>query len=160
MKRVAVLMVCTGNICRSPTAEFVLRRKVEEAGLQEQVRVASAGTYDGHVGSPADERSADHARRRGYDLSRHRARQVHAQDFERFDLILALDDGHLDLLEDDCPPGQRHKLRRLMDFAPLGFPREVADPYYGGREGFETVLDHIEAACDGLLRELSTRLRA
>lgn len=160
MRRVAVLMVCTGNICRSPTAEFVLRRKVEEAGLQEQVRIASAGTHDYHVGAPADDRSAEHALLRGYDLSRHRARQVQPQDFERYDLILALDDGHLELLEEDCPASHRNKLRRLMEFAPGHLPREVADPYYGGKEGFETVLDHIEAACDGLLRELSARVRA
>lgn len=160
MKRLAVLMVCTGNICRSPTAEFVLRRKVEEAGLQEQVRIASAGTHDYHVGAPADDRSAEHALLRGYDLSRHLARQVQPQDFERYDLILALDDGHLELLEEDCPASHRNKLRRLMEFAPGHLPREVADPYYGGKEGFETVLDHIEAACDGLLRELSARVRA
>ena len=156
----AVLFVCTGNICRSPTGEGVLRHKVREAGLEERVRIASAGTHDYHVGAPADERSTEHAHKRGYDLSRHRARQVHPLDFERFDLILALDRGHLDLLLDDCPPAQRHKVRLLMEFAPAGFPREVADPYYGGRQGFERVLDEIEAACDGLLGQIRSELAA
>ena len=154
MRRYSVLFVCTGNICRSPTAEFVLRHKVAAAGLQDRVHIASAGTHDYHVGNPADDRSREHARLRGYDLSPHRARQVQALDFGRFDLILGLDAGHMELLEEDCPPGQRHKLRRLMEFAPAGLPGDVADPYYGGREGFETVLDHIEAACDGLLAHI------
>lgn len=160
MKTFAVLFVCTGNICRSPTGEGVLRHKAREAGLQEHVRIASAGTHDYHVGAPADERSAEHAHRRGYDLSRHRARQVQALDFERFDLILALDRGHLELLRDDCPPALRHKVRLLMEFAPAGFPQEVADPYYGGRQGFERVLDEIEAACDGLLAHIRGELGA
>ena len=160
MRSYAVLFVCTGNICRSPTGEAVLRHKVAAAGLQDRVRIASAGTHDYHVGALADDRSAEHAQLRGYDLSRHRARQVQALDFERFDLILALDRGHLDLLADDCPPSQRHKLRLLMEFAPAGSPAEVADPYYGGRKGFEDVLDQIEAACDGLVAHVRSQLGA
>ena len=150
MKNYAILMVCTGNICRSPTAEIVLRQKLLSAGLQDRVRVASAGTHDYHVGNPADERSTAHARLRGYDLAPHRARHVAPLDFERFDLILGMDGSHMELLEASCPPPLRHKLRRFMSFAPAGLPQDVADPYYGGRQGFETVLDHIEAACDGL----------
>jgi protein-tyrosine phosphatase len=160
MRNYAVLFVCTGNICRSPTGEVVLRHKVAAAGLQDRVHIASAGTHDYHVGSPADERSTAHAHRRGYDLSRHRARQVHPLDFERFDLMLALDRGHLQLLAEDCPPSQRHRLRLLMEFAPAGFPAEVADPYYGGTKGFETVLDQIEAACDGLLDHIRGEIGA
>ena len=156
----AVLFVCTGNICRSPTAEWVLRRKVEAAGLHERVQVASAGTHDYHVGAPADERSAHHAQLRGYDLSRHRARKVHPLDFRRFDLILALDRGHLELLADEAPPDAAGKLRLLMEFAPRGFPEEVADPYHGGRRGFETVLDQVEAACDGLVAHIRGQLGA
>lgn len=156
----AVLFVCTGNICRSPTAEIVLRAKVREAGLQDRVTIASAGTTGYHAGWPADERSAEHARLRGYDLSSHRARQVEPLDFERFDLILALDGGHLEQLLADSPRSARPRIRRLMDFAPAGLPRDVADPYYGGKKGFETVLDHIEAACDGLLRHVRGELRA
>jgi len=156
----AILFVCTGNICRSPTAEIVLRHKVQQAGLQERVRIASAGTHGYHVGAPADDRSTEHAGLRGYDLSRHRARRVEAFDFRRFDLILALDHGHLALLQDDCPPEAEHKIRLLMEFAPADHPPEVADPYYGGPQGFETVLDHIEAACDGLLAHIRAHLGA
>lgn len=159
-RRYSVLMVCTGNICRSPTAEGVLRRRLREAGLAERVHVDSAGTHDYHVGSPPDERSSHHASLRGYDLSDQRARQVRPADFERFDLILAMDNGHMELLEADCPLQHRHKLRRMMEFAPAGLADEVADPYYGGKQGFETVLDHIEAACDGVLRHLRAELDA
>ena len=156
----AVLMVCMGNICRSPTAEGVFRCFVREAGLQESIQIDSAGTHDHHVGAPPDERSAHHASLRGYDLSGLRARQVGALDFEWFDLILAMDRQNLALLEEDCPPEHRHKLRRLMEFAPEGTADVVADPYYGGTRGFETVLDHIEAACDGLLRHIRGQLGA
>jgi protein-tyrosine phosphatase len=150
----SVLMVCMGNICRSPTAEGVLRQMVREAGLEGSVHIDSAGTIDYHVGSPPDERSARHARQRGYDLSSLRARQVHQRDFERFDLILAMDWENLQELQSLCPAGHEHKLRRLMEFAPAGLGDVVADPYYGGRDGFERVLDHVEAACEGLLSHL------
>jgi protein-tyrosine phosphatase len=152
----SVLMVCMGNICRSPTAEGVLRQKVQAAGLDSSVHIDSAGTIDYHVGSPPDERSARHARKRGYDLSSLRARQVHARDFERFDLILAMDWENLQELQLLCPREHEHKLRRLMEFAPPGLGDVVADPYYGGRDGFERVLDHVEAACEGLLGHLRT----
>jgi protein-tyrosine phosphatase len=152
----SVLMVCMGNICRSPTAEGVLRQKVQAAGLDSSVHIDSAGTIDYHVGSPPDERSARHARQRGYDLSSLRARQVHARDFERFDLILAMDWENLQELQLLCPREHEHKLRRLMEFAPPGLGDVVADPYYGGRDGFERVLDHVEAACNGLLGHLRT----
>jgi protein-tyrosine phosphatase len=155
----SVLMVCMGNICRSPTAEGVLRHLVREAGLEDAMHIDSAGTIDYHVGSPPDERSARYARQRGYDLSSLRARQVHARDFERFDLILAMDWENLHELQSLCPPEHEHKLRRLMEFAPAGLGDVVADPYYGGREGFEQVLDHVEAACGGLVAHLKTSLR-
>jgi protein-tyrosine phosphatase len=150
-RKFSVLMVCMGNICRSPTAEGVFRHLVREAGLQEHIEVDSAGTHDYHVGAPPDERSAHHAGLRGYDLSQLRARQVNARDFQRFDLICAMDRENLRLLEEDCPPEQLHKLRRLMEFAPAGLPEVVADPYYGGAGGFESVLDEVEQACQGLL---------
>ena len=150
-----VLMVCMGNICRSPTAEGVFRHAVEQAGLEDRIAIDSAGTHDYHVGSPPDRRSAHHASLRGYDLSELRARQVHRTDFERFDLILAMDWENLELLQERCPPQHRHKLRRLMEFAPPGLSDVVADPYYGGHDGFETVLDHIEAACHGLLQHVA-----
>jgi protein-tyrosine phosphatase len=143
---IRVLFVCTGNICRSPTAEGVLRHLAKEAGIH--VHVESAGTGDWHVGHPPDERAQHHARSRGYDLSAQRARQVSPGDFERFDLIVALDRGHLRLLQQQCPHQHREKLRLLVA------GRDVPDPYYGGPEGFERVLDMIEGACRSLLQEI------
>jgi len=157
--RYSVLMVCLGNICRSPTAEGVLRHLVREAGLQDTVHVDSAGTLDYHIGSPPDERSCEHAMRRGYDLSGLRARQVQALDFAQFDLILAMDGQNMEALQSDCPAQHQHKLRRLMEFAPAGTGEVVADPYHDGQEGFETVLDHVEQACRGLLIHLREALQ-
>jgi protein-tyrosine phosphatase len=154
MKRQRVLMVCMGNICRSPTAEGVLRHKLETAGLADMVEVDSAGTHGYHVGDPPDRRATHHARRRGYDLSALRARRVVDADFEAFDLILAMDWDNLGELEADCPPAHRHKLRRLTEFASKASHPTVPDPYYGGADGFETVLDLVEDACDGLIRHL------
>lgn len=154
----SVLFVCMGNICRSPTAEGVLRQRVRQAGLESAIHIDSAGTLDYHVGSPPDARSCHHARDRGYDLSSLRARQVQPRDFGRFDLILAMDWQNLQELQALCPPEHAHKLRRLMEFAPPGLGDVVADPYYGGHAGFETVLDHIEQACDGLLVHLRNSL--
>lgn len=154
----AVLMICMGNICRSPTAEGVLRHLVREAGLEPRVFIDSAGTLDYHAGSPPDERSQRHAARRGYDLSSLRARQVHLRDFERFDLVLAMDWQNLQELLELCPPAHHHKLRRLMEFAPAGLGEVVEDPYYGGHDGFERVLDHVEQACRGVLNHVSAAL--
>ncbi len=150
----AVLFVCTGNICRSPTAEGVFRAVLEANGLAEAVAVDSAGTGSWHVGEPPDARAREAAARRGIDISDQRARQVREADFDRFDLVLALDEGHYRQLERLCPDGRRDRLRLLLDFAPaLGIP-DVPDPYYGGPDGFETVLDMIEAASAGLLAEI------
>lgn len=147
-----------GNICRSPTAEGVLRHLVRQAGLEDRILIDSAGTHDYHVGAPPDRRSREHASLRGYDLGGLRARQVHRLDFERFDLVLAMDWDNLERLEAACPPAHRPKLRRLMEFAPPGLGEEVPDPYYGGKQGFETVLDHVEAACQGLLQHIRGQL--
>ncbi|MGA7984745.1 MAG: low molecular weight protein-tyrosine-phosphatase [Burkholderiales bacterium] len=155
----SVLFVCTGNICRSPTADGVMRRLVREAGLADKIRVDSAGTHDYHVGEPPDERAQEHARRRGYDLSGLRARQVAADDFEFFELILAMDRGHLEILRRAVPSQHRHKLRLFMEFA-VGQSEEVPDPYYGGPGGFERVLDMVEAAARGLLAELQGGVKA
>ena len=164
--RKSVLMVCMGNICRSPTAEGVLRQKLVAAGLADVVEVDSAGTHDWHAGKPPDPRSVTHARNRGYDLSILRSRPVTAADFERFDLILAMDWDNLALLEDACPPSQpaRRKLRRLTEFvgndsAHAG-AQVVPDPYYGGPAGFDAVLDLVEAACDGLVEHIQQKLDA
>jgi protein-tyrosine phosphatase len=156
--RYSVLMVCLGNICRSPTAEGVLRHLLREAGLQEAVHVDSAGTQDYHTGSPPDERSCRHARRRGYDLSSLRARQVIDPDFTQFDLILAMDWNNLEALKSNCPPQHQHKLMRLMEFAPAGSREVVADPYCGGQDAFESTLDDVERACRGLLIHLRQAL--
>lgn len=153
--RTAVLMVCMGNICRSPTAEVVLRAKLAAAGLEHAVRVESAGTHAYRVGEAPDERSQRHARRRGYELAPLRAREVVAADYERFDLLLAMDWDNLALLEAGCPPPHRRKLRRLMEYAPQAGSEVVPDPYYGGAAGFDRVLDLVEAACDGLVLALS-----
>ena len=131
-----------------------MRRLVRDAGLAQTVRVESAGTHDYHVGEPPDARAQEHARRRGYDLSRLRARQVEAQDFESFDLILAMDRGHLAILQRIAPPQHRHKLRLLMDFADSWQIDEVPDPYYGGPRGFEEVFDMVERSCRGLLAHI------
>ena len=142
----SILFVCTGNICRSPTAEGVLRKLSEEAGLE--LHIASAGLGDWHVGEPPDERSQHHARRRGYDLSAQRARQVRARDFDEFDMILAMDRGHLRALQKMAAPHHHAKIR--LFHAEL----EVPDPYYGHADGFEMVLDLVEAQCRRLLQEL------
>jgi len=149
-----VLMVCMGNICRSPTAEGVLRRKLQAAGLEELVVVDSAGTHAYHVGEPPDHRSVHHARLRGYDLTPLRARRVSDEDFEHFDLILAMDHDNFALLDEQCPPQHRAKLKRLTEFARHHDTPEVPDPYYGAANGFERVLDLIEDACDGLVAHL------
>ena len=143
-----ILFVCTGNICRSPTAEGVFREMARRQGLR--VHVESAGTHDYHVGEPPDERAQHHAKRRGYDLSEQRARHVSTGDFEAFDLIVAMDRGHLRLLQRACPPQHREKLRLFLA------DRDVPDPYYGGPDGFEQVLDLVEVACRDLLAEIRT----
>ena len=153
----SVLFVCTGNICRSPTADGVFRHLVREAGLEARIRVDSAGTHDYHVGEPPDERAQHHARRRGYDLSELRARQVAREDFEAFDVVLAMDRGHLRILQRLSPPEHRHKLRLFMEFASARHRDEIPDPYYGGERGFEAVLDMVEDAARGLLAEARGR---
>jgi protein-tyrosine phosphatase len=143
-----LLFVCTGNICRSPTAEGVLRKMAADMGLP--VHVESAGTHGYHVGEPPDARAQEHARGRGYDLSAQRARQLRRRDFEAFDLLLAMDRGHLEILQQHCPAEHQGKLRMLVS------GHDVPDPYYGGPQGFEQVLDMVEAACLGLLSEIRT----
>ena len=147
-----VLMVCLGNICRSPTAEVVLRAKLEAAGLAHRISVDSAGTGNWHIDSPPDARSQHHAAKRGYDLSALRGRQVAEGDFHHFDLILAMDEDNLADLQRLAPVGSSRAQVRL--FAPI----EVPDPYTGGAAGFEQVLDLVEAAADGWVKNLAARL--
>jgi protein-tyrosine phosphatase len=154
----AVLMVCTGNICRSPTADGVLRQMLADQNLAQQVMVDSAGIADYHVGDAPDRRSQQHAKKRGYDLSDLRAREVRAADFERFDLILAMDQGHFNHLHRRCPAHLQHKVQLFLDYASEADEREVPDPYYGGSDGFEHVLDLIEDGCAGVLKWARQRL--
>ena len=154
-----VLMVCMGNICRSPTAEGVLRHKLKAAGLDGLVEVDSAGTHaDWHKGHPPDARSIAHARKRGYDLTALRARMVTAADFESHDLILVMDDDNWAVVQERCLPEHRAKLGRLGDHG-RDKAAEIPDPYYGPPGGFDRVLDLVEAACDGLVERLTTEVR-
>ncbi|MCK9685932.1 low molecular weight protein-tyrosine-phosphatase [Scleromatobacter humisilvae] len=149
--KIRVLMVCLGNICRSPTAEAMLRLKAHEAGLDDRIEVDSAGTADYHVDSPPDRRAIAHGERRGLAMQALRGRQVAREDFDRFDHILAMDDDNLDDLKRRRPPGSRAKVALLMSFAPHAGSREVPDPYYGGADGFERVLDLVDAASAGFI---------
>ncbi|CAJ4164541.1 low molecular weight protein-tyrosine-phosphatase [Burkholderia pseudomallei] len=159
MKSVAICFVCLGNICRSPTAEGVMRHQVAAAGLDGAIEIDSAGTGDWHVGEAPDARAQQAARARGYDLSALRARQIGDADFERFDLVLAMDGANLAALRKRCPPQYRGKVRLLMEFAGDGSAGDIADPYFGGARGFEQVLDQCAAACRGLLDSLRETAR-
>jgi protein-tyrosine phosphatase len=155
---IKVLFVCTGNICRSPTAVGVLRHLVRDAGLQRAIKVDSAGTRGYHAGDYPDARSQAAARARSYDLSRLRARRIGARDFAEFDHVLAMDRDHLEILLRDCPPEHRHKVRLFLEGAAGLSHKEVPDPYYGDKAAFELVLDLIEAGCRQLLAQLRQQL--
>jgi len=152
-----VLFVCLGNICRSPTAEGVLRHKLREAGLADQIEVASAGTGDWHVGKAPDKRSQAAAKLRGYDLSAQRAQQVSRADFATYDLILAMDNSNLRNLKVLQPAKSKAELDLFLRRYASEID-EVPDPYYDGDQGFEQVLDLIERASDLLVIELKGRL--
>jgi protein-tyrosine phosphatase len=160
---VRLLFVCLGNICRSPTAEGVMRHLVAEAGLEDQIELDSAGTGGWHIGSPPDARSAAAARRRGIALEG-AARQVTAGDFERFDLLVAMDASNARDLRAMAPDAAaRDKVVALRAYDPLAVrdgELDVPDPYYGGEGGFEHVLDVVERGCRGLLDDVRGRLAA
>jgi protein-tyrosine phosphatase len=156
VKITRILFVCMGNICRSPTAEGVTR-SLADSRKQEGLEFDSAGTHGYHIGAAPDARASQAAARRGYDLSTLKARQVSADDFVHFDYILAMDRDNLDLLRRACPDEHAGKLGLFLDFARDSGVDEVPDPYYGGPEGFEQVLDLIENAADGLLEKLDRR---
>ncbi len=147
---VKILFVCLGNICRSPTAEGVFRAMAARELPEVALTVDSAGTAGYHVGEPPDGRTCEAALRRGYDLSGLRARVVEPRDFEVFDLILVMDRQNLETLRRRAPAAARARLRLLLEFAPQSGLQEVPDPYYGGVNGFEQVLDLVEAAALGL----------
>jgi protein-tyrosine phosphatase len=155
VKKTRILFVCMGNICRSPSAEGVMRKLVNEAGLHHVIDIDSAGTHEYHVGAAPDARSQAAAKARGYDLTALRARQVCDADFIEFDLLLAMDKNNLALLQSRCPASLRSKLHLMMQYAENAPVTEVPDPYYQGAKGFELVLDYLEDACDGLLRALT-----
>ena len=155
MKKVSVVFVCMGNICRSPTAEAVFRQYVERAGLAEQIVIDSAGTHDYHIGAPPDSRTQHAAQQRGFDMSKLRGRQVEAADFSRFDYVLAMDSANLAILNRLMPKDSTTQARLFLDYAHHHTEREVPDPYYGGEDGFERVLDMVEDAAAGLLQHIS-----
>ena len=157
---IKILFVCMGNICRSPTAHGVFQRLIEQTGLDQEVRIDSAGTHAYHVGHPPDPRAQAVALRRGIDLSDLRARRISRGDFEKYDYILAMDQENLSAMRMSCPPEHSYKLRLFLDFAPELKVREVPDPYYGGATGFEQVLDLVEIASEGLLRHLRQQAKS
>ena len=155
MTKVRVLFVCTGNICRSPTAEAVLRKRLAERGLEREVEVDSCGLEGWHVGSPPDQRSIASGLLRGYDLKPLRARQLQDGDFEAFSLLVAMDQGHLAALGKRCPAGAEERLKLFLDYHPeeTGL-RDVPDPYYGELRDFDLALDLIEQGMEGLVESL------
>ena len=151
---VGVLFVCTGNICRSPTAEGVFRHLVFESGLSKHIAVDSAGTHNYHSGEPPDERSIKAAMHRGYDITGQLARQLKESDFQAFDLILAMDRGHLRHLTAMAPGDTYERVKLFLSYAPGDSVLDVPDPYFGGSGGFEQVLDLVEAGSKGLLEAI------
>lgn len=155
-EKIAVLFVCMGNICRSPTAEGVFRHHVKEAGLAKQIEIDSAGTHAYHQGDPADKRASAAAERRGVSLAGIRARRVTDRDFESFDYIIAMDEDNRQRLLEQAPDQHQSKVKLFLEYAAVS-ESEVPDPYYGGSAGFERVLDLIESASQGLLASFSQR---
>jgi protein-tyrosine phosphatase len=154
MKKVKILFVCMGNICRSPTAEGVFTQLVKEQNLHEAFEIDSAGTHAYHVGEAPDLRAQKAARERGIEISHLRARQVTFGDFEDYDYLLVMDDDNYEILISKCPKHYQHKINYLLDYANEVNFREVPDPYYGGANGFDRVLDMVESAALGFLDTL------
>jgi protein-tyrosine phosphatase len=157
--QVKVLFVCMGNICRSPTAEVVFRHYVENAGLIDKVFIDSAGTHDYHIGRKPDSRTQQAAIQRGYEMNNLRGRQVGQDDFHHFDYVLAMDMGNLAILHRIVPSDSETRPRLFLEYARHHREREVPDPYYGGSDGFERVLDMVEDAAEGLLLHISNQYR-
>lgn len=156
-KKIKVLFVCMGNICRSPTADAVFRHLVKETGVDHLIHVDSAGTHAYHIGNPPDHRAQNTALQRGYKMHDLRARAVQPSDFEEFDYILAMDKENLSLLQQRSPQQHLSKIQLFMQYSTQDDPDvEVPDPYFGGHQGFELVLDMVEEASHGLLAHLRT----
>jgi len=158
MKKYGILFVCTGNICRSPAAEGVFRHYAGQNGLAERLSIDSAGTHGYHIGEPPDRRAIAAALSRGVKIGGLRARRVKQEDFNEFDLMIAMDTSHYDILSRMAPKQGRSKLGMFMDFAPEAGLSDVADPYYGGPEDFERMMDVIESGVNGILRHLQQEL--
>lgn len=154
-----VLFVCLGNICRSPTAEAVMRKKLQDKGLENWFEIDSAGTGNWHVGESPDARATQAAQVRGYDMSEIRARQITENDFKHFDLILAMDRSNISNMRRVCPSGCMSKIGLLMDYVPHAVLDEVPDPYYGNEDGFNLVLGLLEEACDKLINTICAQKR-
>lgn len=153
-----ILFVCLGNICRSPTAEGVMKHYVQQSDLTDRIEIDSAGTYGGHAGELPDHRMRQHASRRGYNLTS-RSRQVKSSDFEYFDLIIAMDDKNYQNLRDLAPDLETQaKVHKMVEFGTQANYDYIPDPYYGGADGFELVLDLLENTCEGLLNDLKKRI--
>jgi protein-tyrosine phosphatase len=159
MQKIRVLMVCMGNICRSPMAHGVFAKRLRDTGLEHVVEVDSAGTHGYHAGEPPDRRAQVTARSRGYELSDLRARRLQEQDFHEFDYILVMDQENLSHAQSLQPEDGKARLHRFLEFAATRSEREVPDPYYGGAQGFEKVLDLVEDAAEGFLSHLRERHR-
>jgi len=157
MKKVKVLFVCMGNICRSPTAEGVFRHLVKQEQLENFIETDSAGTHAYHVGEPPDRRAQLTATNRGIDISDLKARRVHEKDYEEFDYILAMDRDNLEILMAQTPKHLAERISLFLDFAEDHPESEVPDPYYGGPKGFERVFDMVNEAALGLLRDIQSR---
>mgnify|MGYP001266790873 FL=1 len=149
-----ILFVCTGNICRSSSAEAVLRNMVVQQSRFADFEIDSAGTHSYHVGEPSDGRAVEHASRRGINMHNIRARQVRITDFNKFDLIVAMDRGHLSQLKSLMPEESVSSLKLFTDFMAVPTVKDVPDPYYGDSDGFETVLDMLEEGCAAILETL------
>lgn len=155
---IKVLFVCTGNICRSPTAEGIFRQLVEQAGLIEQFHIDSAGLLDYHEGENADHRTQLHAKKRGFDLSQIISRPILREDFKEYDYLIAMDDSHLKAMVELCPESEKVKrvIKLMLDYSNHGQwkGKGVPDPYYSGEDGFELVLDMLEESCQELLNHI------
>ena len=156
-KKVKVLFVCMGNICRSPTAEGVFRHLVRQQQLDDLIETDSAGTHAYHLGEPPDQRAQSTATNRGIDISDLRARRVDLTDYEKFDYILAMDRDNLEILMGQTPEHASDRIHLFLSFAENHSETEVPDPYYGGPKGFENVFDMVQVAAEGLLREIQAR---
>jgi protein-tyrosine phosphatase len=156
---IKVLFVCMGNICRSPTADAVMQHKVNAAGLADRVSVDSAGTISHHVGASPDKRAQAAAKERGYNMSKLRARQLVAEDFDSFDYILAMDLDNLEVIKELQPADYRGNAGLFLQFLPESDYEEVPDPYYGGSKGFQVVLNLVEQGCDALIEDIRGKLQ-